>query len=658
MPSFFSSRQKRKQTPADASSAAPGRQEVTIPVNPVPASDPCGADCLLRQIQRESLERFGQDSLLEPLEQDFGVPGALSEADRTISRSLYQPLKPWQTRLIELLPGDQAARFPSCKLFTVDVIDGQGVGIPDTGEIVMYNAISYVWGQTALDSAIICNTTWLPFCKSLASALAALFASGAGGYYWVDAVCIDQENLTERALQVRNMLRIFEKADSIVAWMGSFDSQHVPHLRFLSRLVTEGGGFTDAALTAVHTKECLKAWYGLLRTLNDFRHRPWFARTWIRQEVFAAKAILFYFDCFKIAVDLRNPDIWTELHSQLRDIIRQDHIVSRPVPLGPLGIPNQFRIMCNHFHHNGTDEHNYTAPQTKLRHSLYWLRTLQQGTNFAVADPRDRIYALLGVLLSPTTRLYVETPSPEEQGQRQESAFPVDYNKSVAEVYGDVVKYLINMNRNLDCLCVLQDRRNQASDMPSWVLDWRDDRPRYFIETKPESIELKDFIGHPPKQDLNETSVLRISGFTACSIQRLTVDSSLDPPRRVHTQNIYLYEQDIARFDADVLQQSYVDGMCDKETCGLEFTFRVLRNSMLDDEIVFAQGARRPLVLRYISKGRYLFIGPALCRGTTLSSIFIAEFDKIGLRPLPSELKVVCPDWKQKSNEMKTYQLV
>ena len=521
-----------------------------------------------------------------------------------------------------------------------------GVGISETGEIVTYNAISYVWGQTALDSAIMCNGEWLPICKSLAEALFHLSKSASRAYFWADAVCINQEDPAERAMQVQNMLRIFEKAKSIVAWMGPLDLRHTPHLTLINHLTAGDQGVLNFLLDKLHLEQCIAARNDLLRVLLDFTHRSWFARTWIRQEVFAAKTIHFYFPHFRMAGNLREPMFWTKLISQLESVKVPVH-GTPPYPY-PKKLSEEFQIMCKHFQHNGTDRPDYIPPQERIRHSVYSLRTLQEGTTFTVSDPRDRVYALLGVLLSLTKRLYVETPFDEVLGQSQESSttFPVDYNKSVAEVYGDVMKYLINVNRNLDCLCVLQDRRNQASDMPSWVLDWRDSRSRYFIENQPESSDLRATLGLPPKQDSNEASVLRIYGFTAFRIEQLTA-GVFDIITR---SRYYLFQQDTDPHYTKYPQHSYVQSIC-KNISG-SCVFGVPRNSMIDDEIVFAKGARRALVLRHVSKDKYLFVGPASRMETEL---YIVE---LGLKFKDARLRVVYPDWKLKAKVMKTYQLV
>ena len=54
-------------------------------------------------------------------------------------------------------------------------------------------------------------------------------------FYWCDGICIDQHNSTVRAQQVKNMLRIFEKAETVVAWMGNVEVHHLEYLAFVKR---------------------------------------------------------------------------------------------------------------------------------------------------------------------------------------------------------------------------------------------------------------------------------------------------------------------------------------------------------------------------------------------------------------------------------------
>ena len=50
---------------------------------------------------------------------------------------------------------------------------------------------------------------------------------------WVDALCIDQNNIDEKAAQVRRMATIFQEADNVITWLGPATSGSDQILNFL-----------------------------------------------------------------------------------------------------------------------------------------------------------------------------------------------------------------------------------------------------------------------------------------------------------------------------------------------------------------------------------------------------------------------------------------
>ena len=40
---------------------------------------------------------------------------------------------------------------------------------------------------------------------------------------WIDAICIDQNNVSERNRQIPRMLEIYDEADVIISWVGEGD---------------------------------------------------------------------------------------------------------------------------------------------------------------------------------------------------------------------------------------------------------------------------------------------------------------------------------------------------------------------------------------------------------------------------------------------------
>ena len=55
-------------------------------------------------------------------------------------------------------------------------------------------------------------------------------------YIWVDALCIDQRNLTEKAEQIPLMGKIFAGADHVLAWLGLGTTEEEPAIKTIKAL--------------------------------------------------------------------------------------------------------------------------------------------------------------------------------------------------------------------------------------------------------------------------------------------------------------------------------------------------------------------------------------------------------------------------------------
>lgn len=88
-----------------------------------------------------------------------------------------------------------------------------------------YLALSYVWGHGTRDYELVLNGKLFYVTAHLLDALEAikivqLSTIGQGCRLWVDAICIDQNNPTEKAIQVPLINRIFAGAYLTVVWYG------------------------------------------------------------------------------------------------------------------------------------------------------------------------------------------------------------------------------------------------------------------------------------------------------------------------------------------------------------------------------------------------------------------------------------------------------
>ncbi|KAI7722827.1 hypothetical protein KC353_g160 [Hortaea werneckii] len=84
-----------------------------------------------------------------------------------------------------------------------------------------YKAISYVWGDATDTTVMFVNGgRAIEITRSLAAALRCFRDSRAFVALWADAVCINQEDLQERADQVRIMGWIYASAIQVNVWLG------------------------------------------------------------------------------------------------------------------------------------------------------------------------------------------------------------------------------------------------------------------------------------------------------------------------------------------------------------------------------------------------------------------------------------------------------
>ncbi len=229
----------------------------------------------------------------------------------------YQPLrKDGQTRYVRLLPGSPGARI-RCKLFA-----GCIATRPDNTKM-FYIALSYTWGNGTLHS-IDCDGARLDISENLWLALQRLRLRSEPRVLWIDAICINQQNMDEKASHLNHMRDIYANASQVVVYLGEPESQDLTGsevlkiFNFLEQLARHLPPERDQVVEPMNknTLELLgfpspddPAW----SSLSTFFRRPWFSRVWVLQEIcqaVARKTVVMacgchsvHFNVFALAVD-------------------------------------------------------------------------------------------------------------------------------------------------------------------------------------------------------------------------------------------------------------------------------------------------------------------------------------------------------------------
>jgi hypothetical protein len=131
-----------------------------------------------------------------------------------------------------------------------------------------YVCLSYVWGPKTPTQSIMIAGRPFEVRQNLWNFLHASSKQQVltSVWFWIDAVCIDQANVSERNHQVQQMGQIYGNAKGVISWLGS--SPRIA--RILARECEEG---------SVSQKEARAAFQG----------SPYWRRAWITQEVALAR---------------------------------------------------------------------------------------------------------------------------------------------------------------------------------------------------------------------------------------------------------------------------------------------------------------------------------------------------------------------------------
>ena len=174
--------------------------------------------------------------------------------------ALYESLDTRRTqfRRLILLPGE-SGDFYDPLFGTLEMVWSD--------EAPEYEALSYVWGPTSPAKRMVLNGKEINMTPNLDSALRQLRWPGSKRLLWVDALCINQDDLEEKAHQIKLMGFIYALASGVLVWLGP------------------GTDETDAVMRSIEKFDKANwSTYDFQVNFMELLYRPWFTRTWVVQE--------------------------------------------------------------------------------------------------------------------------------------------------------------------------------------------------------------------------------------------------------------------------------------------------------------------------------------------------------------------------------------
>ena len=96
---------------------------------------------------------------------------------------------------------------------------------PDPEKGIPYKALSYNWGDTQHEPRagvprVFVDGHQINLTESLYSALRHIRRPDQNIFLWVDAICINQDDLREKGHQVKQMGYIYKAAEEVLIWLG------------------------------------------------------------------------------------------------------------------------------------------------------------------------------------------------------------------------------------------------------------------------------------------------------------------------------------------------------------------------------------------------------------------------------------------------------
>ncbi|KAH7323153.1 heterokaryon incompatibility protein-domain-containing protein [Stachybotrys elegans] len=339
----------------------------------------------------------------------------------------YETLPLDSIRLLEIHPSELEHKPLQCHLVPISLQDSPG----------KYEALSYVWGDPDQPKEwIFIDGHAKEIYGTLERILIKLRRTKSVRTLWVDAICIDQSSIEERNKQVPLMGSIYRGAARTVAWLGpvemrtteiftllqelSAEAQSPPFVQYYGAISSQNRIGTLPLLPGFESKElplpesAVQEKWGGDMGIWEIIACPWWFRAWTAQEL------------------LLSPNLAIAPYFAIRTLEERRSL-------------------------------QQTQPEVYAVHPAENLLHLLLNCRHRVSkDPRDKIYALLGMLDDGQS-------SPAKKNSLDMVANP-DYGNPVVYIYRRISQQCIEQTGSLDIIGVCPPSTRRG--LPSWVTDW------------------------------------------------------------------------------------------------------------------------------------------------------------------------------------------
>ncbi len=346
-----------------------------------------------------------------------------------------------------------------------------------------YRAISYCWGNATPAYRVMCSDgRSLLVTKSAAKLLTYLIPRKPTDLYWIDQLCINQEDSKEKVSQVLLMGQIYSCAKQVLAWLGRGTEYSEKAVDFVGMLFKEIENIRNQHMrpsltTLLSSPNTPRTMLSNLRVpsrwraLRDLLLNPWFERVWVMQEVIMACAEIDPSSYVKHPVLLcfEKRILGFDVLAEVLGILETDNLLLKLFTFGVTG--------------DGSTGLGVAPPGLKSVRLFSGLRSdvsrkqeirlytgLQNAWDFKSSNDRDKLYAVRGFC-----------------SQALDANLPLDYDAPVEEIYTTWATVLLECHGwypwQLHMAGIGLKRSYQ--NLPSWVPDFSSSSP--WIQLRPET---------------------------------------------------------------------------------------------------------------------------------------------------------------------------
>ncbi|KAK0124224.1 hypothetical protein ONS95_009200 [Cadophora gregata] len=361
-----------------------------------------------------------------------------------------------------------------------------------------YQALSYTWASPMYDESdrtypaqggeevafhgeeIELDGSSFAISDNLFSALLWLAETKMQGYIWADAICIDQVNMVEKAIQISLMGGIYSSAKNVIVWLGSecsdlfdFADARKTLSKALSNLEVKNEATVQNPLDPIFLKmigvELAEDWIEMWQKyFQFFQRRRWFRRAWIVQEVALARDLTF--QCGEKTI------LWKDVYA-LGLLLRDSgwrHSLAEGMDSNPRGgIGDEADRLLEYRDqvlHGGPRDPKFAnlfaaanGASTDIELWFSYLQyMIQEIRRYQASNMKDKIYAVLGLVKGFLPNGSAEHITP-------------DYSLPLPDIYTSVTMSILIELPILSCLSYVGSKPSGMTSLslPSWVPDYR-----------------------------------------------------------------------------------------------------------------------------------------------------------------------------------------